>query len=477
MSNFIFLICSLLSLNLGNGYRILVLFPFQGRSHFIIVEPLLKELAARGHNVDVFGHFPQKEKIPRYNDLSIAGTLPILLGTFKIDEMESNTNFFSWFHMTLSKFGLKYCENAFNTTVAKDIRDSKVKYDLIITQIFLNDCMYGFAHHFQAPVVAVSTSTDVPWGGSRIGSPANPSYIPIFFSTNAGKMDLARRFWNTIYYVGTYAIYNMYAMHHGNEMMQEFFGYRMPHLNQLIYNYTSLILSNTHFSTNYVSPKPPNLIEVAGMHILPPKPLPKNIKNELEMEIGTKYKGVIYLSFGSLIAVESVNWNALNAFCGAFAQLPYKVLWKADVEKLPKNLTIPSNVHFEKWMPQRDILCHPNVKVFISHGGLMGTLESIHCGVPTVGFPVFADQELNIENSKIRGFALRLDFKDVTTETFFYTLKELLENPKYKKNVEKYSTLFSDRPQPPLETAVYWTEYVMKYKGAPQLQSVSVELP
>jgi len=29
----------------------------------------------------------------------------------------------------------------------------------------------------------------------------------------------------------------------------------------------------------------------------------------------------------------------------------------------------------------------------------------------------------------------------------------------------------------PLETAVYWTEYVIRHKGAPHLQSVAVGMP
>jgi glucuronosyltransferase len=50
--------------------RILALFNFNGRSHFLMFEALLKELAARGHQVFVVGHFPQKKPIPNYIDIS-----------------------------------------------------------------------------------------------------------------------------------------------------------------------------------------------------------------------------------------------------------------------------------------------------------------------------------------------------------------------------------------------------------------------
>jgi glucuronosyltransferase len=60
---------------------------------------------------------------------------------------------------------------------------------------------------------------------------------------------------------------------------------------------------------------------------------------------------------GSMIMTETFDVEKLQAMCDAFAELPYKVLWKADVEKLPKTLSVPDNIHFEKWMPQLDILC------------------------------------------------------------------------------------------------------------------------
>jgi glucuronosyltransferase len=39
------------------------------------------------------------------------------------------------------------------------------------------------------------------------------------------------------------------------------------------------------------------------------------------------------------------------------------------------------------------------------------------------------------------------------------------------------SELFRDRPQTPMETAIFWTEYVIRHGGAPHLRSVAVEMP
>lgn len=35
---------------------------------------------------------------------------------------------------------------------------------------------------------------------------------------------------------------------------------------------------------------------------------------------------------------------------------------------------------------------HPKVRVFVTHGGLMGSTEAAHCGVPVVVTPMYGDQ-------------------------------------------------------------------------------------
>ena len=61
---------------------------------------------------------------------------------------------------------------------------------------------------------------------------------------------------------------------------------------------------------------------------------------------------------GSMILTETFDYDKLQGLFDAFAELPYKVLWKAVREKFPKGLKIPDNIHFENWMPQMDILCN-----------------------------------------------------------------------------------------------------------------------
>jgi glucuronosyltransferase len=42
--------------------------------------------------------------------------------------------------------------------------------------------------------------------------------------------------------------------------------------------------------------------------------------------------------------------------------------------------------------------------------------------------------------------------------------------------MKRLSAVYKDQPQTPLERAVYWTEYVIRHKGAPHLRSAAADL-
>lgn len=43
-----------------------------------------------------------------------------------------------------------------------------------------------------------------------------------------------------------------------------------------------------------------------------------------------------------------------------------------------------------------------------------------------------------------------------------------------QQHAKSFSRVWHDRPMSPMETAVYWTEYVARYNGAPNLLATSV---
>jgi len=73
---------------------------------------------------------------------------------------------------------------------------------------------------------------------------------------------------------------------------------------------------------------------------------------------------------------------------------------------------------------------HPNVKLFISHGGISGVYKTVDAGVPVLGIPVFYDQPRNLENLVDAGMAILMNLDSVTEDTFMKAILELVNNKK-----------------------------------------------
>lgn len=72
---------------------------------------------------------------------------------------------------------------------------------------------------------------------------------------------------------------------------------------------------------------------------------------------------------------------------------------------------------------------HPNVKLFISHGGLLGTTEAVYEGVPILAMPMFGDQLTNMKAIQDKGVAEILSFGDLDEDDVFTKIKSMLTNP------------------------------------------------
>lgn len=109
---------------------------------------------------------------------------------------------------------------------------------------------------------------------------------------------------------------------------------------------------------------------------------------------------------------------------------------------------------------------------------MLSTIETVYQGVPVLCLPMFGDQEMNSHKAEVAGYGLKLDFQDenFNAESLKNALDKLLYNPKYSQTVKKLSKVFHDRPLNPMQTAVYWIEYVIRHEGAPHLRVAGVGL-
>lgn len=66
------------------------------------------------------------------------------------------------------------------------------------------------------------------------------------------------------------------------------------------------------------------------------------------------------------------------------------------------------------------------MKAFISHGGLLGTTEAVHCGVPIIALPQYGDQFTNARAIETNGGGVMLDLAELTEEKVYDALTKVL---------------------------------------------------
>lgn len=198
------------------------------------------------------------------------------------------------------------------------------------------------------------------------------------------------------------------------------------------------------------------------MHVNPPKP----VEGELKDFLDSSQNGVIYMSLGSNVKSKDLSEGTMTVFLNVFSKLPYDILWKFEDDKLANK---SENIKISKWFPQSDLLNHPNVKLFITQGGLMSLEESIDRETPMIAIPFLLDQNQNALKIQQEGFGKRLLLEDINEESLQETIEEVLK-PSYLENIKRFKQLVYDEPMTSREKAVWWTEYVIRHKGAKHLK-------
>ncbi|KAB0795113.1 hypothetical protein PPYR_11952 [Photinus pyralis] len=466
MSSVSAILVLVLLVNSAFGAKILGIFHAFAYSHQQLGNKILYELAARGHQVTAIIPAPFVPKTPIKNYKPVTFELPDFVHD-KLDlYKESERGVLSKF-IFMDVIGVVFTEMVFNQTTVQELLKSNEQFDMVIMEQFINEAFKGFCYHYKAHCVVVSTIGTSRWTDFQMGNPINPAYMPDILLSYSSNMNFYQRLINSLtFLLGTIHFF-LSSLPKQNEIMQKYIP-GAPHLNELYYN-SSLMLLNSHTSINPAVPLVPNMIEIGGFHVSSPKQLPKDLQEYLD----EAKDGAIYFSMGSNLKGKDMNEDVRNAILKVFSKLKHKVLWKWEADVLPNQ---PKNVRLGKWFPQQDILAHPNIKLFITHGGYLSTTEAIYHGVPIVGIPVFGDQEMNVATAEIDGYGKGVSYKTLTEESFGNAVNEVLRNPKYRENAIRRSRIMHDQPMKPLDKAMYWIEYVLRHNGAPHLRTSALNL-
>lgn len=301
------------------------------------------------------------------------------------------------------------------------------EFDIVLVETFMTEALLGLGHHFKAPVIAVTTFGINKFSSDLVAAPESPSYIPNLYIGYTDRMNFAQRLSNWVRYT-LEEIFDVIVFQPAQQKLLQLYPDKdMPSIRELKRN-VSLLLVNTHTTLGFPRPYPPNAIDVGGLHIDRDKTsLPENLRQFLD----DAKDGAIYLSLGTNLHFSLMAEEKREAILNSFTSFPrMRLLIKSDI-----NLTVPShnagNVLVDSWFPQEAVLNHPNIHLFVTHGGLLSTMESVYFGKPVVGIPVFADQHMNMNLAAHKGYGEAVPYQDLNEELIKGTIEKVLLNPRY----------------------------------------------
>uniref|UniRef100_A0A0A1X9I7 UDP-glucuronosyltransferase 2B33 n=1 Tax=Zeugodacus cucurbitae TaxID=28588 RepID=A0A0A1X9I7_ZEUCU len=449
--------------------RILGFFASPSKSHIIVHCAVADALAQAGHNVTVIASGPNVRRQAKYKyiELDTIGDHPLM----STDMVNKRKYFWQRFGSLLDTISTNANETQHHKRVQQFLQEHRAgDFDLLLFGYFMNDFQLGLAGHFRCPIVVSFMIQPIYAVNLYVGNPSESAYVPGIFGYLVQPMKFLERVKNKIVaYIEEIIIQNMLDSYTSKYYDYNFPPDRYPPFEDVRQN-VSLIFTNHHFSQGPIRPNVPNLIEIGGIQIKEkPDPLPADIAKILD----EAKEGAIYFSLGSNIQGSHLTEEKVKIMFNVISKLPYKVLWKWGPNDRPGQ---SENIIYRDWLPQDDILAHPNIKLFITHGGMGSVVEAQYHGVPMVGIPLFGDQPSNMANVQRSGYGLAVDYITLSEESLNNAIQEVLTNPKYTNTVQEFSRLYRDRPMTPRQTVVYWVEYVLRHKGAKHMQSPAVHM-
>ncbi|XP_053694505.1 UDP-glucosyltransferase 2 [Sabethes cyaneus] len=433
------------------------------KSHKIPFWELAKGLIPRGHNITFVSGFPADFALHGLQEITPSGLVEYIRNYTNWDllgaRMRGDLPLSMW---DVFRYAWQACDATLEDKETMDLLGRK--FDLLILDGAYPECALGLAYRLGTPYMYINTVGFYTGTMSLAGNPSPYSTNPVFYRPLTDDMNFFQRVMNSFFSVFILPV-QISSLAVLQAVVRRHLGTDVPNVWDLSRN-VSFILQNGHATVTYPRPNLPNIAEIACIHCKPAGPLPKDLEDFIS---GSGESGFIYVSMGSSVKAANMPDQLRQLLIQTFARLPYRVLWKYEASASIKDL--PSNVRLGRWLPQQDILGHRKLRAFVTHGGLLSMFETVFHGVPVVTMPVFCDHDSNAAKAEADGYALQLDLTTLTSEQLVRAIHRVIHDPKYRNDAKRRQMLLKDQRTTPLETAIYWTEYVLRHNGAYHLQT------
>jgi glucuronosyltransferase len=261
------------------AFNILAIVSLPLHSHYMAFKTLFHELAAKGHHVTIINNYP---------DQNTTNLRYVNLNRELNDAFTSLDNYEYWHpsilhirnfmkHFKIADFVREDCDILFTNANARAHLSERNKYDVIFVEQFSSDCALAYAGvHFDAPIIGITSHVILPWTYSMLGIPFSIASTPYYFSTSSPTESFLAKLESAAMHLFVYLYGKPHILH---KKIYDSFDEHLPKVSLDIEHIgkdrMKMVFAYQHYSITGARLLPPQLLEIAGVHITKPKPVPK----------------------------------------------------------------------------------------------------------------------------------------------------------------------------------------------------------
>ncbi|WP_414170526.1 glycosyltransferase [Streptoverticillium reticulum] len=334
------------------------------------------------------------------------------------------------------------------------IQDMKLRrleavVDEVQPALMVIDCISGFAIDL-AIARGIPFVLSVPFVPSNVltaytpfGRSYTPKGFPVPHTGLSARMNLAERISNELFKIRTFAMFctpKMGKVFTEDNRRRKALG--IPPVSPMTrIDKAELVLCNSIAELDYPFTVPEKMQLVGAMvPPLPEAPDDEDLSGWLDAQ-----SSVVYIGLGTITRLTRAEVASVVEVARRL-EGKHQVLWKLAKEQqhlLPAKESLPANLRIESWVPsQHDVLAHPNVKVFFTHGGGNGFNEGVYFGKPLVIRPLWVDCYDQAVRGRDFGISLTLDRpRSLSADDVVDKITRVLGTPSFRKNAERLGAL------------------------------------
>ncbi|XP_040351238.1 UDP-glucuronosyltransferase 3A2-like [Herpailurus yagouaroundi] len=446
-----------------------------GGSHYLLLDRVSEILQDHGHNVTML-FYGEEFLIPEKGETSyeVISWLPPedhkkefkKCFDFLVTEALHGREAFDNFVSLMKQLGIR-CSDLLRRGDIMDFLKNE-NFDLVFVEA-LDFCSFLIAEKLGKPFVSILPTQ---FGSVDHGLPSPVSYVPLFRSLLTDHMDFWGRVRNFLMFFDFSIKQRQIHSTIENTIKEHFPEGSRPVLSHLLKK-AELWFVNSDFALEFARPLLPNTVYVGGLMARPVKPVPQEFENFIS-KFGDS--GFVLVALGSIVSTYQ-SQEVLMEMNSAFAHLSQGVIWKCKPSKWPKDVKLAANVKIVDWLPQNDLLAHPRIRLFVTHGGMNSIMEAIQHGVPMVAIPVLKEQAENMVRVEAKKFGVSIQLKQIKAETLALKMKEVIEDKRYKSAAVAASIIRRSHPLTPAQRLVGWIDHILQTGGAAHLKPHALQQP